>query len=236
MVNTKVIWEGSINSNEIFISNFDKIEFSASIINQSIFWDHHLKKYPNSYDGSLLLVKDIKLEEKLHGGLIIFFDIGIVKYSTLIAMKESKIHFNNNFGIIGTQCLIFSPCEQYILVGERAFDQYYASGLLTVPGGIIEQSDIEKNCSIALFRELNEEVELKYKNPKIIALLKDHTDYSYLILIKVILDQNFDPSDKFQGKDNEWENNKLYWIHLSDLKNINPQRLMEGLTYLRENN
>ena len=235
MVYTKVFWSGVCPLQNVCFANARISEFQISEISESIekIWLEHERMYPDSYDGKLLLLKSFEQEEQLDDEeeCYLFFDLSFIRYSTLIGLQ--KLHKPIQiFGVIGTQVAVVDESENYLLVGRRKHKQYYAPGLLTLPGGMLELADANDPKS-SLLRELHEEVEIKIKNPIIIALLAEHTKYSIIFLIKATIDQIFDKDQIFKEKEDEFEGNKLYWIETNQLSKISSDKLMEGLTYLK---
>ena len=147
-------------------------------------------------------------------------------------MMKLKIPVRH-YGALGTQVAVFDKSGQYILVGRRKFDQYYAPGLLTVPGGVLEKEDVN-NPKVLLLRELHEEISLKIKDPKVVALLSEHTNYSTIILITGTLDQEFNKDEIFKELENEFDKNELFWLEKNELKHLKEEELMEGLMYLKK--
>lgn len=239
MVHTEVLFEGKVKLEDIIVSSnhFNRqVEYDIDLDENSIktIWNKFKKKYPESYNGSLVTLETFDVDEKfLCGCELLTLYIGSINYSSFIAMREKNITFNNSYGVIGTQCLIFSPDENYILVGRRKNQQYYSPGLLTVPGGFVEPKDLESG---SLMREVYEEVNISFKNEKISTILTEHNNYSAIMLLTAELNQEFNKGDIFEGKDNEWENNNLFWLSIDELKNMSDSELMEGLTYLKNKN
>lgn len=211
-------------------------EFEAQELSDSIekIWSEFSKSYPESYDGKLLLLNSFEQEEELVGQeqCYLFFNLSFIRYSTLIGLQKLRkpIQF---YGVVGTQVAVFDKTEKYILVGKRKLNQFYAPGLLTLPGGMLELADAQ-NPKNSLLRELQEEVEIKIKNPVIISLLSEHTNYSVIILIKTTIDQPFDQNEIFTEKENEFDNNQLFWLEKKMLQEIDTNELMEGLTYFKQ--
>ena len=115
---------------------------------------------------------------------------------------------------------------------RRKYNQDYSPGLLTLPGGILEHEDIY-NPTSSLLRELQEEVAIKFKYPQCIALLKEHTGYSTIILISVIIDQECDIHAIINERENEFDKNELFWLEIKNLQTMDESELMEGLSFLK---
>jgi 8-oxo-dGTP pyrophosphatase MutT (NUDIX family) len=235
MVKTKALWEGSVELNDILVSMDRPNQYKdESLENQVIdsIWKEYQTKYPASYNGSLVLLEDFEIDEKFTcGSELLTLYLGNINFSTLVALKKTGKSLKNNFGILGTQCMILSPDGTHILVGKRRINSDYCPGKLTIPGGMIETSDVYAINSCIL-REIQEEVKISLKNIKIKTLLKEHSNFSTIILLSADLNQKFKKDQVFTGND-EWEDNKLFWLSLEELKQIPDEELMEGLTYLK---
>ena len=235
LVSSKVYWSGSCELENIFFQNATVPDNNEQHLVEEIqrIWIEFIKAYPESYDGTLVLLNTFEYEEQLSSTCsYLFFNISYIKYSTVIGLMKLQMPIHS-YGTMGTQIAIFEEQEQYILVGKRKFNQFYAPGLLTLPGGVLEQNDI-LHPTESLLRELFEEVRIKVKRPKVIAILSEHTNYSTIIFLKVILDQPFDQNEIFLEEEDEFENHQLYWLRKDQLQHIESNHLMEGLTYLKE--
>ena len=236
LVTTKVYWSGSCELEHVFFENttFSDHKEEQLIDRIQKIWIIFKKQYPESYDGTLILLNAFEHEEEFKSTCsYLFFNVSYVKYSTIIGLMKLQLPIHS-FGTLGTQVAIFDEQEQFILVGKRKLNQFYAPGLLTLPGGVLEQNDI-LNPTESLLRELFEEVRIKVKKPRVIAVLTEHTNYSTIILLKVILDQPLDENEIFTEIEDEFDNHKLYWLKKDQLQHFDSNQLMEGLSYLKEN-
>lgn len=234
MVETVIFWTGICNVKNICFQQTNKLEYTELSIQKQIdkLWLDHQKNYPDDYDGQLLFLRHFEHEESLDSSeSFLFLNVSFMSYSTHIGLNKLKIPVKK-FGVLGNQIAIFDESEKYILVGKRKTNQLYAPGLLTLPGGMFESNDLIKQNFL---RELYEEVDISIKDPKIIALLSDHTNRSSIFLVKAVLNQKFDPNQIFPDKEHEFENG-LFWLPISELQAINSYNLMEGLTYFQSIN
>ena len=193
MVYTRVFWSGLCSLEHIFFQSDQFVSYGEDPYQNQIqwIWSEYKKMFPESYDGKLVLLEDFENEEDLSGtNTYLHFRVSIIHYSTIIGLRKLHLPVKGS-GIVGTQILIFNESKEYCLVGRRKYNQDYSPGLLTLPGGILEHEDIY-NPTSSLLRELQEEVAIKFKDPQCIALLKEHTGYSTIILISVIIDQECD--------------------------------------------
>ncbi len=234
LVVTNVYWAGSCRLDNICFCKELVVEYHEKQLHEYInqIWIDFKIAYPESYNGTLVYLQNFEHEEELESPEShLFFTISYMNYATYIGMMKLQVPIKH-YGTLGTQVAIFDQSGDYILVGRRKFDQFYAPGLLTVPGGVLEKEDVS-NPSEQLLREFNEEIALKIREPKVVALLSEHTKYSTIIFITAIIDQPFIKDEVFKESENEFDKHELYWLATSSLRQIPEDELMEGLTYLK---
>jgi 8-oxo-dGTP pyrophosphatase MutT (NUDIX family) len=232
-MNLRVIWEGNLPLKKIkwgkkHLSEY-KLPHKLDLKRREI-WKHHLQENSDDYDGKLLFLKNF-----LQRNNKIILDIGLIRFSTVIFMVKNKISVNQGIGMLGTQCIIFSPCKKYILVGERPLSQSYYPGITTVPGGMLELDDLENKPKEAFMREIYEEAPLPFQSDaSLYAVLAGWNNISvtFLTSITITEDYNFNPTEVIIGDKKEWKNN-LRWTSLEDLKNLPSNKLLDGLTYFQ---
>ena len=193
-------------------------------------WKEHVSKNPNDYDGKLLFLEDFR-----NVGDRLILDTQIIRFSTVIFMEQEKLKINEGFGMLGTQCLIFAPNKAYILVGERPFSSSYYPGCTTVPGGMLEVSDLQNEPKKALMREIHEEVPFNLESWfNLIAILHGWNNVSITFLTSSNMEgiADFDSSAQFPGDENEWESG-LRWISEEQLIKMPSNKLLDGLIYYR---
>lgn len=192
-------------------------------------WTTHLSSYPTDYNGQLLFLQGFQ------HSTTVSLELGSVSYATLLTMGSEELSFPQGTGILGCQFLVFSPCGGYLLVGRRKAEQSYCPGLLTVPGGMLEESDSKIQPKEAFLREFFEEVDVPTHHSSVcVALLEEHNKRSIIALISVMADgevNNFDPKQVLVGKDNEWSRDQLWWLKISNLNSLPSEELMEGLSF-----
>lgn len=235
MVETKAFWTGSCSLGHVCFHNAMIPTYEEKHLQNQInsIWEDYKREYPESYNGTLVNLEAIEHEEELENRQChLFFRISYMNYATLIGLMKLEMPIQH-YGALGTQIAIFDKSEQYILVGRRKLDQFYAPGLLTVPGGVLEKEDVF-NPKVLLLRELQEEVPIKVKEPKVIALLAEHTNYSTIIFMKAIIDQSFSKDEIFTETENEFHKHELYWLKTDILKEMRSEELMEGLTFIKD--
>ena len=232
-MNLRVLWEGKLLLEKI---KWGKKHLSEYILPHKLDlkrrenWKQHLQENSSDYDGRLLFLKNFLQRDNK-----IILDLGLIRFSTVIFMVKNKISVNQGIGMLGTQCLIFSPCKKYILVGERPLSQTYYPGITTVPGVMLELDDLEYEPKEAFMREIYEEAQLSFQSDASLhAILVGWNKVSttFLTSTTVTEDYNFDPTEVISGDKKEWKNN-LRWLSLEDLKNFPSIKLLDGLTYFQ---
>ncbi|MHA1455117.1 MAG: NUDIX hydrolase [Promethearchaeota archaeon] len=150
-------------------------------------------------------------------------------------MAQNKIPVDKGIGMLGIQCLIFSPRKDYILVGERTLDQEYYPGALTIPGGMLEKEDLTTAPKVSLMREVYEEAMLNYqKDHNLLAILTGWNDISVTFLLSVVMDDStgFNSEKMIDSDKFEWEND-LWWLSIQKLKEYPIENILDGLIYYR---
>jgi len=233
-MNLEAVWEGNLPLERI---KWGKKLFSEYILPPKLDlkrksnWIHHLRENNADYDGNLLFLEKFSLKKN-----VIILHVGLIKFSTVIFMEKKNLCVDRGIGMLGTQCLIFSPCHSYILVGERSLSQSYYPGITTVPGGMLELYDLEKVPKEAFLREVYEEAPLRFQpNTYLNAILLGWNNISVTFLTSVTINEdcNFNPEDHINGDKNEWANN-LRWLRIEDLKNYPRNKLLDGLCYYQK--
>jgi len=229
----KIVWEGFLNLDSISwgSTNYPEYKLNPKLDKKrKEYWDIHAKKFPNDYDGTLLFLYDLKFEnEKL------ILHVGTIKFSTVIYMARNKIAVDKGIGMIGIQCIIFSPKKDYILVGERTMAQDYYPGALTIPGGMLENEDLTSPPKDSFMREVYEEVILNYrKDHNLLAILTGWNDISVTFLLSAVMDESteFNPKKIVYGDEFEWKND-LRWLSIQKLKEYSDEHILNGLIYYR---
>jgi 8-oxo-dGTP pyrophosphatase MutT (NUDIX family) len=229
----KIRWEGSLDLDYIRwgITNYPEYKLNSNLDEKRIYyWENHAKKFPNDYDGTLLYLYDFKIENEQ-----LILGVGTIKFSTVIYMAQNKIAVDKGIGMLGMQCLVFSPRKDYILVGQRTMTQEYYPGALTIPGGMLEKDDLTTPPKDSLMREIYEEAPLNYqKCNQLLAILTGWNDISVTFLISVVMDESteFFPEKKVKSDKCEWEND-LWWLSIQNLKKYSDERVLDGLIYYK---
>ncbi|MBY9011436.1 MAG: NUDIX domain-containing protein [Candidatus Lokiarchaeota archaeon] len=230
----EVVWEGNLLLEKV---SWGKKAFSEYTLppeldlKRKINWKNHLRENKADYDGNLLF-----LEKFFHKKNELILDVGLIKFSTVIFIEKNKLYVDKGIGMLGVQCLIFSPCHRYILVGERSLSQSYYPGITTVPGGMLELDDLEKGPKKAFMREIYEETSLLFQpNVYLYAILLgwNNVSVTFLTSVTIIQDYKFNPADIIIGDKKEWENN-LRWLQIEELKDFPLNRLLDGLYYFQK--
>ncbi|MFW9972050.1 MAG: NUDIX hydrolase [Candidatus Odinarchaeota archaeon] len=231
MQNINILWEGELKLDFIKWNKKKNNEFrltSKYDSNIQTSWTQHIKENPNDYDGSLIFLDHFHFDNNL-----LYLDTSYIKFSTVMFMLKNNIRVENGIGVLGCQYLVFSPKKQYVLIGERSPSQSYFPGAITIPGGILEIDDLNKPPKKAFMRELNEEVNLPFKEELFLnAVLEGWNGTSVTFLISTIIHEsyNFNPKKSVLAEEDEWKDN-LFWISTEELKRISNKHFLDGLIY-----
>ncbi len=231
MEHINILWAGELPLDNIRWNQIRPQEFQLSSKHDSKIrtcWDKHVKENPKDYNGTLIFLDDLHFKSNL-----LFLDTSYMKFSTATYMVKNEIRVKKGIGLLGTQYLVFSPNKQYFLVGERALSQSYFPGATTIPGGILEISDLDKSPNEALIRELNEEVNLSIKiETSLSAIIEgwNGTSVTFLISTTIRDSVNFNPDETIPAEQDEWKNG-LRWLSHEELKQIPSNQLLDGLIY-----
>lgn len=189
-----------------------------------------MKNNPDDYNGNLVFLNNF--EQK---GRNLFLNVDRISFSTVVYLAKHNIKISNGIGMLGVQYLVFSPSENYFLIGERSINQDYYPGSTTLPGGMLEVNDVDSSPEIALLRELKEEVPLNinYK-AYLIAIIGGWNGVSVTFLIKTNLRNQhvFNPSKIIASEKNEWLNG-LRWISLPKFRTLSKDQILDGLLYFK---
>ncbi|MFX0211265.1 MAG: NUDIX domain-containing protein [Candidatus Hodarchaeota archaeon] len=233
MGNTEeILWEGRIplssvkwtfNPNKTF--NFPpKFENRRQQI-----WNSMCKAYPHLYDGEILFLEDYSLEKE-----------SLKLYTRTIRFSEILVHIEDdlrvpNYGSLGFQAIITDSTHAYLLMGERAHTSEYKPGYLAIPGGIFEKNDSRKSILEACLRELEEEIviDVDQESFYLVAILREASKLGICLLVEVETMKNVSSSEGKVDGNEEWERNQLEWIKFSQICDLEQDRLMEGLNFLR---
>ena len=230
-MNLRAIWEGRLPLERIQWGKKELSEYKLPRkldLRRIINWEQHLQENKNDYDGKLLFLEQFYNSK---GDLIL--NTGLIRFSTVIFMAKNTLSVNKGIGMLGVQCLIFSPCTNYVLVGERPRSQFYYPGITTIPGGMLESEDLKIEPKLAFMREINEETPFEFQsNANLNAVLLGWNNISVTFLTSISIKKNkdFNPLEIIPADKNEWENN-LRWLSIQELKNYPPEKLLDGLTY-----
>jgi len=234
-MNNKItpIWEGLLEIQKIswehnphkFISinpeTFPKIKIN---------WMNQKKKYPNLYDGTILLLNDLIFGEQSY---FLHLKTSPINFSILNYFVQNEMVLPETYGSLGFQVIIKSLENTHLLVGKRSQLSEYKPLFWTVPGGMLEEKDIKQPFIKAVIRELSEEINLSINSDsfKLIAILPEISGNGIVLLLKIIINNDIDLKKPISGNE-EWEDRILHWIPNNELTNLDPERIMEGLLYL----
>lgn len=192
-------------------------------------WNEVLEKYPDSYDGRLLVLKDFQVSSRgAH------FSVGVIAFSRVITLTRLR-HAQGGHSTLGFQTIITSPDRRYILVGVRSHESMYCPSYLTTPGGMLEAEDAKGSVEAACMRELKEEVQLEVAPEKyLVAVVSNVKGVSGTnLLIEASASRGVNPKEWMSGNE-EWVDSRLRWLPVEDLKNLDTKHALEGLVFAAE--
>ena len=227
------LWEGSLQINNIFWDH--NPHKSVSISSQELAkiehnWKNQKKKYPNLYDGTILLLDEFIFEKNNNR---IRIKTQNLRFSILNYFVQNKMTLPETYGSLGFQVIIKTLNNTYLLLGKRSHLSEYKPLYWTVPGGMLEEKDVKHPFIEAVIRELSEEINLpiNINSFNLIAILPEISGNGIVLLLKAFVTNDINISKHVSGNE-EWEDHILYWISEKDLVNLNLERSMEGLRYL----
>ena len=231
MPEIKVLWKGNLNLSNIVWGNSTLPEYkldSKFDSEVSSFWEKYLRERPNDYDGTLLFLYDFEFNKSR-----LKLNMGTIKFSTIVFMDNFNLKVNKDLGMLGVQCLIFNSDQNLVLVGRRSRNQPDYPGALTLPGGMLELTDLNQDPRISFMREIEEEVDLKFENQvDLIAIISGWNGISITFLLSTQVDLRVTAYQKLKGDKDEWDDG-LEWMPIDDLimTNQNEIAILDGLQY-----
>lgn len=238
MPEINTLWEGNLALSDIIWGKSTHPEYkldSEFDSRLSSFWKQYSREHPNDYNGTLLFLDNFEFKNSC-----LRLNTGTIKFSTIMFMSNYNLKVNKGIGMIGVQCLIFNSRNDLILVGRRTKNQSYYPGALTLPGGMLELTDLDQDPKISFMREIKEEVNLEFGNVvNLIAIISGWNGISITFLLSTQIDLPVTPYQKIHGDNDEWEDD-LEWMPIYDLlkTNQNAITILDGLKYylsLKEN-
>lgn len=225
-----ILWEGEMPLSRVVWGKVSSQEYALPenlSVRRSEIWNDLKAREPWTYDGKLLLLKEFHFKNNR-----LELDVGIIRFSSVVVMLRSRERFQYRIGVLGVQCMIFSPSGRYCLIGTRRKDQTYRPGHKAIPGGLLEEADSHFPPKVSLMREIYEETKLSFReNVNLAAILREQNFLSTILLLEAHLkeESRWSPDQRVNGGD-EWEGN-LRWINASELRRMKPRGLTEGLVY-----
>lgn len=189
-------------------------------------WSETLKRYPNVYDGRLLVLNRFQVTS--HAAHL---TLGVISFSRVITLTKLGCA-QGGHNSLGFQTIIMSPDRNYILVGVRSKHSMYCPLYLTTPGGMLEAEDAKGSVEAACARELDEEVRLEIAREKyLVALVNDVKGVSGAnLIVEAMASGKVNPRELVIGNE-EWMNSHLKWLSVKDLGSLDTSRALEGLVY-----
>ena len=192
-------------------------------------WLEILGRYPETYDGKVLILDDFRLIENIANFRLSFMRFSRVQ--TLVRMKQKA----PGYGVLGFQAIIFSKKKDHVLAGVRSENSQYCPLFHTVPGGILEIKDAEGSFEDACMREVNEEINVDLVLEKhLVALMSElHGTVGVVAIISGQVSNEVEINDHLEGND-EWLNSEVSWYDVDSLSHILPENSLQGLLFVKE--
>lgn len=144
-------------------------------------WATHRRLWPDSYDGALPKLTDVKAV----GSAAIELSIQATRYSRYIASRTQAIirgDVEYDANPLGMTCIVISQDDRF-LIGRRSEHAEQNPGRLYVVGGYPElHQDVAAgiDLKLELFRELEEEIDLKKTETTLVKVLGLEYDKTFL--------------------------------------------------------
>jgi ADP-ribose pyrophosphatase YjhB (NUDIX family) len=192
-------------------------------------WQKIVTDYPDSYDGSLLVLNDFSINSKSA-----FLKMGFIRFSRILTLEKFKSAFHK-YGCMGVQSLIFSPKKTHILLGQRSEELMYCPLYYSGPGGMLETADAENPFQDAIMREVVEEVQVDFQLERyLVTIAKDlYTKVGVCFLVECEVAEPFNLSASVEGNE-EWSDNQLLWYPIEDVRNLEESLFLESPVFVRD--
>ena len=207
-------------------------------------WDETLQKHPDSYDGKVLTLHDMRFESDS-----LTLDVGFIRFSRLITLARINMGMDV-YGSVGFQSIILNSERTHFLLGRRNEDNMYCPDYYAIPGGMLEVSDTSGSFMKACLREIEEEALIPLADEIVLLSIFNelHGTVGIIFLIECTATEIDDVTQEVQGND-EWNGRKLWWQDINDLEHIksendviwlslvssNDRKLTELIKYISDN-
>jgi len=231
MTGLTVYWKGRMATEEIeFEHAHEQILLSDRLekMREDI-WRKTVHKYPNSYDGSILVLDAISSNDQE-----LILHTKEIKFSRILVLEKVGKGLGQ-YGTMGLQVAVFSNNRQYLLYGERSHTEMYCPGLYSLPGGMLEVKDAKQSFDLACMRELKEEVSIEVREERhLIGIVKDlHSSVGVTLIVEGIAKKRPQAKEQVQGNE-EWREEILMWHDIDSLASLRRHQVLSGLFFLKE--
>ncbi len=195
--------------------------------NREKIWKTYSKQRPDVYNGKLLYISNI-----VHGFDNIELLCGIMVYKDLITLMENNYRFGSPQGYLSFILIIKEKNGENYLVGKRSSKVYYQTGYYTSIGGMFESDDLKGDIFAAIEREVNEECsEIKItQDIEMISIIREDHGLGITMIFETSINKLYEEMQL--DANDEWENNKLQWLSLDQIRELDNDILVEDLQIL----
>ena len=228
----KTLWRGKIPLRDVkwtFSSDRERVLTKKLEAYRKTVWIETLDKYPDTYDGKVLILDDVHLIDSY-----IEFRLSFMRFSRVLTLAKSS-QPAPGYGTLGFQAIIFSLEKKHILAGIRSERSQYCPLFHSVPGGILETDDLEGGFESACMREIEEETDVRLAPEKyLVAMMSElHGTVGVVALISGLVAGRYDTKERMCGND-EWVNQELFWYNVDELNDCQPDNSLEGLLFAKQ--
>jgi 8-oxo-dGTP pyrophosphatase MutT (NUDIX family) len=226
------LWEGVIPLSgvlwDICSETIDQLPLELETKRETL-WHEQIKLYPHLYDGDIVsLLHFLAFDDS------VVLSVGRIKFSQIYTIYHERARLPQFGKSLGVKFVIYNQSKSEFLVGQRQRNSEYKPLYFTLPGGILEVSDLDKPVVEACLREIQEELKIQVDSStfNLIAIIRDVDELGIQLLTEVIIVNDQDPQNLVPN--DEWEKDSVHWITIEDLKQMDEKLILEGLHFVRK--
>jgi ADP-ribose pyrophosphatase YjhB (NUDIX family) len=228
----KTLWKGIVPIREVrwtYSSDCEHVLSRELEAHKNKIWTDTLNKYPDTYDGKILILDNFQINEG-----VVEFMLSFMRFSRILVLVKTG-QPAPGYGTLGFQSIIFSLDKKHVLAGTRSERSQYCPLFHSVPGGMLETRDLEGDFESACMREIEEETDVKLAPEKyLVALVSElHGTVGVVAVISALVSQNYDIKERVSGN-KEWKNQELSWYSVDRLNNCLQENSLEGLLFVKQ--
>ena len=225
----EILWRGRISLENVHwsLSAEEEIRLELNLEkHRRNIWRETKTKHPESYDGKLLVLTDMRVKEHE-----MQLTTGYTRFSSVLTLEKFNLGFTK-YGTLGVQAIILSNDLSHILIGQRAADLMYCPLYLSGPGGMLETSDVEGSFQAACLRELMEEasVAISPKMHLVAATMELNGTVGTVMIVVGKAAAETVLQEPVVGNE-EWENRSLLWFEIDSLHSFEQARCLESIHF-----